>query len=111
MEALSFQSHIGTTVTIDACWPCHLIWFDQLESTSLSPGSVIDLFKRIHAARKTPRGIVGMQPACPICATTLAPTNDFARGVLDTAHLVYFLAGSAWFLALAHTALASRRWR
>ncbi len=37
--------------------------------------------------------------------------SDFARGVLDTAHLVYFLAGSLWFLALAHTALASRRWR
>ncbi len=86
MEALSFQSHIGTAVTIDACWPCHLIWFDQLESTSLSPGSVIDLFKRIHAARKTPRGIVGMQPACPICATTLTPTNDFARGGRFTYH-------------------------
>jgi ABC-2 type transport system permease protein len=36
---------------------------------------------------------------------------DFARGIIDTAHIAYFFAGCAWFLALAHTALGSRRWR
>lgn len=86
MEALSFQTHIGTAVTIDACWPCHLIWFDNLESTSLSPGSVIELFKRIHAARNTPRSIVGLQPDCPICSAKLAGTSDLARGGRFTYH-------------------------
>jgi len=37
--------------------------------------------------------------------------TDFARGVIDTGHLVFFLATSVWFTALAVVALESRRWR
>jgi hypothetical protein len=51
-----------------------------MESTSLSPGSVIELFKRIHAQRDTSRNLVGMRVACPICSANLASTNDLARG-------------------------------
>ncbi|MBL0121868.1 MAG: hypothetical protein IPP88_03775 [Betaproteobacteria bacterium] len=58
MEAVDLTTHIGTPITIDACWPCHVIWFDHLESTSLSPGSVIELFKRIHAVRDVSRNLV-----------------------------------------------------
>jgi len=36
---------------------------------------------------------------------------DFARGVIDSAHLVYFLTASALILILTHVALESRRWR
>lgn len=37
--------------------------------------------------------------------------DDFARGVIDTSHVVFFLAVSAWFLLMAVVALESRRWR
>ncbi|MCC6659289.1 MAG: ABC transporter permease [Phycisphaerales bacterium] len=37
--------------------------------------------------------------------------EDFARGVIDTAHVVFFLSVSAWFLLLAFVAVESRRWR
>lgn len=37
--------------------------------------------------------------------------TDFARGLIDMEHVVYFLAASAWFLALAAVVLESRRWR
>ena len=80
MEAIDFTTHIGTGVTIDVCWPCRLIWFDHLESTSLSPGSVIDLFKRIHAARDGARNLVRLQSSCPICAASLSNTSDLAKG-------------------------------
>lgn len=36
---------------------------------------------------------------------------DFARGIIDSGHVVFFLAASAWCLFAAHTALQSRRWR
>ncbi len=36
---------------------------------------------------------------------------DFARGVLDTSHLVYFLVASGVALTLAVSALETRRWR
>lgn len=37
--------------------------------------------------------------------------SDFARGIIDTGHIVFFLAVSAWCLALAHASLEWRRWR
>lgn len=37
--------------------------------------------------------------------------GDFARGVIDLSHVVYFVTLSAWFVALSYLALASRRWR
>ena len=80
MEVVTLQNHIGLSVNIDICNPCHLIWFDQKESISLSAGSVIEMFKRIHAARNAVRNLVGTQSACPICATRLASSNDLARG-------------------------------
>jgi hypothetical protein len=80
MEVVALQNHIGMPVEIDVCNPCHLIWFDHLESVSLSAGSVIEMFKRIHTARDETWNIVGMQPACPICSTKLAGASDLARG-------------------------------
>lgn len=37
--------------------------------------------------------------------------DDFARGIVDTGHIVFFLAASAWCLALAHASLEWRKWR
>lgn len=36
---------------------------------------------------------------------------DFAKGVIDTTHIVFFITASAWFLILAYVALQTRRWR
>ena len=36
---------------------------------------------------------------------------DFARGVIDTKHVVFFLATSTWIAALAVVPLEFRRWR
>jgi hypothetical protein len=83
MAPLEFKTHIGTPVTVDVCWPCHLIWFDQLESSSLALGAVIDLFRRIHEARTAgdqARNLVSRQLACPICDSRLVNTSDIARG-------------------------------
>jgi DNA-directed RNA polymerase subunit RPC12/RpoP/Zn-finger nucleic acid-binding protein len=83
MDTLQFESHMGTTVSIDACWPCHLVWFDHLESSSLSASSVIELFKRIHKAQSAPtaaaRNTVSMKMSCPSCSTGLKLTNDIQK--------------------------------
>lgn len=83
MEALAFESHLGTKVAIDACWPCHMIWFDHLESSSLSASSVIELFRRIHEAQSAKgaaaRNTVSMKMSCPSCSTGLKLTNDIQK--------------------------------
>ncbi len=72
-------SHIGTPVEIDVCWPCNMIWFDHLESTSLSAQSVMDFFRRIHNHRADSRNIVSLSGRCPTCRERLAATNDVTR--------------------------------
>jgi ABC-2 type transport system permease protein len=37
--------------------------------------------------------------------------NDFAKGVIDTGHVVFFVATSGYFLVLAYVSLQTRRWR
>lgn len=37
--------------------------------------------------------------------------GDFARGLIDSGHVIFFLASSAWFLALASVVMQTRRWR
>ena len=86
MSPSEFVNHVDMPFTIDICWPCHLIWFDHLESTALSPASVIDLFRRIHTHRDDNRNIVSLQGACPVCESKLLQTNDIGRGGRFTYH-------------------------
>lgn len=37
--------------------------------------------------------------------------EDFAKGVIDIAHIVFFVVASFWFVMLSAVALESRRWR
>ena len=37
--------------------------------------------------------------------------DDFAKGVVDTRRLVYYLSGTGFFLFLTTRALAARKWR
>jgi ABC-2 type transport system permease protein len=37
--------------------------------------------------------------------------GDFAKGVIDTGHVVFFLSAAGWFLLLAVIAMEVRRWR
>ncbi len=37
--------------------------------------------------------------------------GDFAKGVIDTGHVVWFLGATAWLLVMATLVLQSRRWR
>lgn len=47
-----------------------------------------------------------------VAALTLKPrVDDFARGVIDTGHIVFFLSATAWFLLLSIASVELRRWR
>jgi ABC-2 type transport system permease protein len=37
--------------------------------------------------------------------------KDFARGLIDTSHIVFFVSWSVWFIVMAVVAVQSRRWR
>jgi hypothetical protein len=51
MHALDFEASLPNRVTIDFCFDCRVIWFDAHESTELSPGGVLEVFKALDANR------------------------------------------------------------
>lgn len=57
---------------------------------------------------------LSMPPALAkvLAVAALRPrVEDFARGIIDTAHIAFFLTATAWFLVLAYISIQSRRWR
>jgi ABC-2 type transport system permease protein len=57
-------------------------------------------------------GSLSPSTAHVLYAISLQPRlDDFAKGVIDTAHIVFFLSATAWFLVLGVAAVGLRRWR
>jgi len=76
MERRAFQRRPSGSVDLDLCHPCHFIWFDQYESTALTPGAVIQLFGTIHEHHSTPPRPVSDRTSCPHCRRGLVLTHD-----------------------------------
>src|SRR6266436_4954926 len=76
MLALDFERALGGRVGLDFCFPCQVIWFDQHESTELSPGGVLDVFKALNEHRAETRNTLSALLDCPRCNARLAVTQD-----------------------------------
>ncbi len=71
---------------VDTCHPCHLLWFDPYESTALTPGAVMELFRQIHGHHETLPRPVADNIRCPRCRAPLALTHDLLRTNRITYH-------------------------
>lgn len=79
MKAHRFRNHGGDDMELDICWSCQGIWFDTFENLQLSPGSVNDLFKLLHAHRDEMQHPVANVMACPRCSRKLDKGFDLVR--------------------------------
>ena len=79
MNEERFERNVVGQVTLDICYPCNAIWFDPMESSELTPGSIIELFRQIHQHRNDGRRLLSANSSCPVCATTLLLANDLQR--------------------------------
>ncbi|MEP6942981.1 MAG: zf-TFIIB domain-containing protein [Betaproteobacteria bacterium] len=86
MSPLEFERALMGRASIDFCFACQLIWFDPGESTGLSPGGVIEVFKALDAHRGEARNALPSLLDCPRCAARLALTQDVQR----TTHFSYY---------------------
>jgi Zn-finger nucleic acid-binding protein len=73
------REHHGE-LTLDVCYRCHVIWFDQFESAALTPAGVITLFRKLHQHREDERLPLATRVGCVRCQAELAPTHDVTRG-------------------------------
>jgi Zn-finger nucleic acid-binding protein/uncharacterized Zn finger protein (UPF0148 family) len=81
MNEERFERNVVGQVALDICYPCNAIWFDPMESTQLTPGSIIELFRQIHQHRNDGRRLFSEKSSCPVCTRTLQLVNDLERSV------------------------------
>ena len=86
MTHLPLQRKNGGELSLDLCFSCQGIWFDKFESEQLTPGSVIELFKLIHAHRDEDRHTIPATLRCPRCNDRLKASLDMTRSGRFTYH-------------------------
>lgn len=86
MTRLSMPGKNDRALSLDLCFPCQAIWFDPFESGQLTPGSILELFRLIHAHRDTMRLPISHTLHCPRCDDRLQPCFDLSRSGRFTYH-------------------------
>jgi Zn-finger nucleic acid-binding protein len=79
LDSRQFEGKLMDEVSLDICWDCHAIWFDQYESAHLAPRAVLELFRLIHEYRDRPARQLADSMGCIRCGTTLIFTQDLQR--------------------------------
>ncbi len=86
MRRQAFARRPEGRVELDICFACQSIWFDEYESSQLTPGATIELFRLIHEHGAESTRPISESARCPTCRGTLALTHD----ILGTNRIVYY---------------------
>lgn len=79
MQRLVLAGHYGKQVEIDACAPCHLVWFDSLESVRLTGAGLLDLLDAMARAQSEPHRTLRADARCPRCDGGLKTIHNRSR--------------------------------
>lgn len=79
LRRLVLAGHYGRDVEIDVCVPCHLVWFDAVESARLAGPGLLALVGEMAAAQRAPHHLLRADARCPRCAGTLKPVHNRTR--------------------------------
>jgi hypothetical protein len=79
MRRLSLDGHYGQRVEIDLCAPCHLVWFDALESVRLAGTGMLALLGEMANAQREPHQTLRGDTRCPRCAGVLKTIHNRSR--------------------------------
>lgn len=71
--------HYGQQVEIDLCAPCHLVWFDAIESARLSGPGLLSLIGEMAAAQTLAHQPLQPSPPCPRCAGPVRVVHNQTR--------------------------------
>jgi len=79
MAVHCFRRQLGGEISLDICFACQGIWFDEHESAQLAPAGVLDLFRLLHEHQADPRQPWSTVLRCPRCRETLLNCLDSTR--------------------------------
>ena len=86
MRRTRFARRPHGEVDLDICFECRAIWFDHYESSQLTPGATIELFRAIEAAGEANAKPISPSSKCPVCHKGLLLTHDIQRTNRFTYH-------------------------
>jgi len=79
MQRLVLDGHYGRKVDIDLCAPCHVVWFDAIESVRLAGTGMLALLDEMVRAQSEPHHVLAPAAGCPRCAGALKPVHNRSR--------------------------------
>jgi hypothetical protein len=79
MPRLALGGHYGSTVELDICESCDLVWFDDTETARLSGPGMLELIGRMAGAYDLPYEPLRPDATCPRCAGRLALVHNQSR--------------------------------
>ncbi|EXI71586.1 MAG: hypothetical protein AW07_03484 [Candidatus Accumulibacter sp. SK-11] len=79
MEVHRFKRQLGGEISLDVCFACQGIWFDEHESAQLAPAGVLDLFRLLHQHHADQRQPWPSVLRCPRCRESLLNCFDSTR--------------------------------
>jgi hypothetical protein len=79
MRRLTLDGHYGQRVEIDLCAPCHLVWFDAVESVRLTGTGMLALLGEMAGAQREAHHVLSRDARCPRCAGKLKAIHNRSR--------------------------------
>lgn len=79
MAPLHLRGHYGRPVEVDCCAPCHLLWFDSLESVRLTGASMLELIGAMAQSQREPHHTLSEGIHCPRCRGGLKLIHNQTR--------------------------------
>lgn len=79
MTVHHFKRQLHGEITLDICFPCQGIWFDDFESAQLAPAGILELFRLLHEHHDNLRQPWRDALHCPRCNERLLHGLDRTR--------------------------------
>jgi hypothetical protein len=79
LAVLSLAGHYGRQVEIDLCEPCHLVWFDPVESARLSGPGLLALIGHMAHSQRLAHTAARPDMHCPHCRGPLRTVHNRTR--------------------------------
>ena len=79
MQRMALPGHYGTTVELDLCAACDLVWFDLTETAQLAGPALLALIGRMAESHALPHEVLRTDVRCPRCDGRLAAVHNQSR--------------------------------
>lgn len=79
LAVLKLAGHYGQQVEIDLCAPCHLVWFDPVESARLAGPGLLALIGEMAQAQALAHTAARADMRCPHCRGALRTVHNRTR--------------------------------